>query len=292
MKYIPQIIVKEDPAQEVKLFLSFLHHEYYKNLRHSILNNFPSLKESLDKSSNEEKCVAEFLDNFYKENRVQADRIIRESKNLFEDKSGEALKILGGLMDYEWEESVVYTATPTILSFSPFHGNTFFFSILSGLRNKETKEKNVLSVAVHEISHFVFLDQVKRLEFNNKIMKVSKETTDYIKESLAVVLLNQEPLKSLLEIEGYLGNPEIRSLRVKREARVLKISEFLNECFQRTKIENKMTFSDFLCEVFESVYPADSMFQEKRKIWNQLSLAKDNGKIRLETIYAEPIKVD
>ena len=95
MKYIPQIIVKEDPAQEVKLFLSFLHHEYYKNLRHSILNNFPSLKESLDKSSNEEKCVAEFLDNFYKENRVQADRIIRESKNLYTvDKVGTAVFML------------------------------------------------------------------------------------------------------------------------------------------------------------------------------------------------------
>lgn len=292
MKYTPKIVIKESLPQETKLFLSFLHHEYYKNLRHSILSNFPLLKESLEKSSDEEKSVSEFISDFYEENRVQIDCIIKESKNLFEDKSGTALKILGELMDYKWERPTTYIAAPTILPFSPFRGNTFFFSILGSLGNKKTKDKNVLSVAIHEISHFIFLDQVKKLESEGRIKKVSKETIDYIKESLVVVILNQEPLKNLLEIEGYLGNPEIRNLQVKSGAKTLKISEFFNEYFKRIKIENKMAFNDFLNEVFESAYPIDSIFQEKRKIWNQLGFTMGDEKIHLEELYSEPIEIN
>ena len=284
-------MVKEDPAQEIKLFLSFLHHSYYRRNREKILSAFPDLRDKLDTAKDEGLTVVEFIEQFYKENQPQIEKIVQNARVLFEDKSRQALGELGDLMDYRWEKGVVYTAIPTILPFSPFQGSIFFFSILSDLRNKKTKEKNVLSVAVHEISHFVFLDQVKKLESEDRIRKVSKETIDYIKESLAVILLNQEPLKSLLEIECYWGNPEIRNLRVKKGARTLKISEFLNEYFQRIKIENKMAFKDFLNEVFESIYPADLMFQEKRKTWNQLGFAKHNEKIRLEELYSEPVEI-
>lgn len=289
MNHIPRIIINKDLSQETKLFLSFLNHQYHKHHRNNIFRSFPELAEVSEKSQSEEERLKSFVSDFYSKNQSQIDSIIQRTESLFKTKSQEALKILGKLMNYEWQEPTVYTAIPTILPFSPFENKTFHFSILAELKGKQTKERNALSVAIHEISHFIFFEQLKKLQTEGKIKNISKETIDYIKEALAVVLLNQESLRTVLNIENYSGNPELKNLFLDKNGTTLTISNFIRDIFDES--QNDSTFQDFLIMICNDFYHQDSIFQQKRKIWNQIVSVSNEQKAELEEEYSIPIKI-
>lgn len=288
MKNLPKIILEENINlnREVDLFFSFLHHPYYIQNRNFILKVFPELKKFAQED--EKKNIKLFISNFYKDNEKKIQKIVKKNKHLLNEKSEPSLKALLGIMDYQYDRPITYRAVPTILPFSPFGDNIFYFSILSEIKNKT--DKNILIIGIHEISHFIFLEQLKNIE-NKKGIILPEDLKNYFKEALAVVILNQEPLRTILELENYKGNPEIQNLRIQEKNKDNKeITDFLNEYYVDIKARNKKSFIEFLEEIIDILLPTAPEFAKKRDIWNR------HGKKTLKDpkiieIYNKPIKI-
>ncbi len=289
MEYIPQIIIEKNLEEENRLFSSFLHHPYYQRKQDDILRMFPALKEKIDNATDEKQAIAEFVAGFYTEHEQQINSIIENAKKLFEQKSKMALAALAKLMDYAWSEEITYRAIPTILPFSPFNGNTFFFSILGDLLGKTQKDKNVLSIAIHEISHFVFFDQIKQLVKSKEIQNPPKETLDFIKEATTAFLLNENPLRTILNIQGYAGNPELKELYVEKNGTKLLLTEYLRDYYHAAQNNANESFLTYTKDIFILFAPRNAEFAEKRALWNKRgsSHATESDK----TEYAKPIQL-
>jgi hypothetical protein len=163
MKNLPKIVIKENLRQEVNVFLNFLHHPYYPQHRNLIFRVFPELKLLLKNKKDEKKIVRKFIIDFRENHKDKINQIIKQSKVVIKNKGPLALKALANLMDYDWTKPTTYTAIPTILPHSPFGDNVFYFSILKQI-NKGKSDRDVLYIAIHEISHFIFLIILKKLK--------------------------------------------------------------------------------------------------------------------------------
>lgn len=266
MKNLPKIkITKEDLIKkELEVFLNFLNNPQYPQNRNKIFQAFPDLKSGLNTvdEKQEKEIIYQFISDFYKKNKEKIDLIIKQSEDLIQEKGETALKELFDLMDYEWPKDLIYNAVPTILPFSPFQKNSFNFSILGKLYGKN--EKDVLYIAIHEISHFIFYDLLEKLG-----IKIEEDVKNYFKEALTVVLLNEEPLRSILELHDYVGNPEIRDIQIqKKDGAILKLVDFIKEYYQRIKITEGKEFNAFLKEILNIIISVSDDLSEKRKIWN------------------------
>lgn len=290
MKNIPKIILEEniDLGQEVNLFLSFLHHPYYVQNRNSIFQVFPELEKLLEKQEKEKQMIKDFIFKFYGDNKSKIHQIIQKNKNLLIEKSEPSFMALLEIMDYQYDKPTFYKAAPTILPFSPFGNNVFYFSILGEIKGKTNK--NVLSIGIHEISHFIFFEMLKKIE-NKKKLILPNDIKNYLKEALAVVILNQKPLCDILDLKNYNGNPEIQNLRIEKPDGSIKIlTDFLDEYYYAIKIEEQKSFSIFLEKVISILLPVAPEFAKKRIIWNKYGkkILKEPIFIKL---YSEPIKI-
>ncbi len=265
---IPSIKITYDLNKEVDLFLKFLHHHYYPQHKFIIFKSFPELEILLktEKNKNKEKTIIkEFIKDFYKKNDKKIKKIIVQSKKILKEKEKKALIKLAKLMDYQWPKNHPdYTAMPTILPFSPFGNNVFYFSILEQIKRKGGRD--ILFIAIHEISHFILFNFLKKL----KRKKVPEDFKNYFKETLTAVLLNQKPLNKILKLKNYQGNPEIRDLQIKKsDGVIISFTEFINEYYQIIKIKNKKTFKTFLQEILNILLPINKDFSKKRAVWNR-----------------------
>jgi hypothetical protein len=289
MTYIPGIIVKQDLAQEVDVFYKFLHHPRFPGNRNKILRIFPRLEQQLANNKDEKATIKEFLEEFYDRHKETVTQIVQENTKLFADKSNQAIDELGKLMEYDWPENITYIAVPTILPFSPFDKNTFFFSILAELNGKKQEDKNALSVGVHEISHFIFFKQLKQLEIEKKIPQTSNELQDYLKEALAVVLLNERPLQQILGIKNYHGNPELQNLYISKDNETLAFNYWLSQLYQASKSQQR-PFMTFLQDAIVSLVPMEQDLKAKRELWNQIAISEGEELKKLKGQYAKPIE--
>lgn len=290
MKNIPKIILEEniDLDREANLFLGFLHHPYYIQNRSFIFQSFPELEKLLEEKDKEEKIIKSFISKFYTNNKKEIHEITQKNKNLLMERSEPSLIALLEIMDYQYNKPIVYRAIPTILPFSPFGDNIFYFSILGEINGKS--DKNILTIGIHEISHFLFSDILKRIE-NKKGIVLPDDLKNYLKEALAVVILNQEPLCSILELKNYKGNPEIQNLRIEKPNGSIKtFIDFLNEYYDAVKIKKQKSFSVFLEKIINILLPIAPEFAEKRILWNKYG-KKVLKEPRLIKLYSEPIKI-
>ncbi len=267
MKNLPKIVIGENLEREVNVFLNFLNHPDYPQKRNSILKTFPDLKSLLEKSENEKTTVRNFIVNFRKKHKTIV-KIILLRNGLLLKKNGQiALQGLANIMDYQWPKPITYIAIPTILPFSPFGDNIFYFSILRQINSKKPN-KDILYITIHEISHFIFFDLLKKIEKKNKF-KLTKDAMNYLKEALTAALLNQKIFLSLFGLKEDVGNPEIRDLFIETDEKVKTIRNFIQEFYiQRVKKEKKSfeVFLDELINIFISIAPDLS---RKRLIWNR-----------------------
>ncbi len=288
MKNLPKIVIKEDKEREIKLFMKFLNHPDFPQHRNLILKAFPDLKILLDKSKNEKITVNNFIKNFYKKHKNDIKAILLESHLILKKKGQMALQRLAKMMEYQWPKPITYIAMPTILPFSPFGNNIFYFSILRQICNKEDK-RSILPIAIHEISHFIFFDLLKKIEKKNKF-QLPKDAMNYLKESLTAALLNQKTLRSLFELEDYTGNPEIRNLYIKTVGKEKIIRDFIQELYIKKIKKERKSFESFLDELIKAFIPIAPTLFKKRLIWNRY------GKTLLEkpkilTQYRNPIQI-
>jgi len=287
MDILPKILIEADKNQEISLFSNFLNHPEFPGHRKMILQVFPNLKKIIESGENEKKAVTKFVDQFYSKHNIDISSAIKESTEEMKE-SPKVLRALGEAMEYSWPENVTYIAIPTILPFSPFNGNTFYFSILGRITKKE--KKNVLMVAIHEISHFIFFEMLKEIE-NTEQISLNFNTRHYLKESLTAAIFNEEPLRSSLKIkDDYLGNPEIRDIHIKgQESPVKSIVEYIREKYTESK-NNDIKFTDFLKDIILSFNRLSEKFSKKRQIWNQCGKELFKNEITLAD-YKQPMEV-
>jgi len=291
MNNLPQIIVKQGLERETRLFHNFLNHPKFPENRSYILKAFPELENLIDKSKDELLYdLKQFIDNFYRENEKIISEINNKATKLLEKESSVVLEALGNLMEYDWEEKIVYLAIPSILPFSLFGKKSFSFSILSKIRGKEKHgPKNILRIAIHEISHIIFLSQLEKIEEKVDI-KLSVDIEHYLKEALVASLLNQEPLKELLKLKNYQGNPEIRELHLEDDGEIIKIADYITRQYEKAKSDNK-SFEIFLTELIGTFNKKSGKFTEKRSLWKMHGI-KILKNIDILTDYKKPIKIN
>ena len=281
-------VVREDLIyRELEVFLNFLNNKIFPQNRNKIFQAFPKLRSDIEKANNtkdKKEIVYQFIFNFYNDNKEKINEIIEESEKLIEAKGEIALKTLSRLMDYEWSNRIIYYAIPTILPFSPFKEISFNFSILGKIYGKD--KKDVLYVAIHEISHLVFYDILGKME-----IKMENDIKNYFKEALAVVLINQQPLSNILGLKDYTGNPEIQDIFIKeKDDKEIRLIDFIGKYYQTIKIERKERFNTFIKEILNMIIPLSENFSEKRKIWNTYGNKIFEDKNLLKQ-YRIPIKI-
>ncbi|HPW67697.1 MAG TPA: hypothetical protein PLS84_11545 [Salinivirgaceae bacterium] len=283
---IPKILVQIDQEQEVNLFLKFLNHPEFPNHRTNILQVFPALNELIADLENEDTAVRHFLDKFYIDYKSEVELAIQDSKEELAQ-SSRVLDALGQAMDYSWPNNVNYVAVPTILPFSPFQHDTFFFSITGQVMSKS--KTSALAVAIHEISHFIFFEYLKKINDVNNI-SLPRDAKYYLKESLTAALFNEDPLRKELKIEIYLGNPEVRDIFIKAGP---NHAEVLVDYIRRKYIENRQNnknFEQFLTDLVVKFNDVSEEFSKKRKIWNLWG--KELQKNKEEFLkYKKPIEI-
>lgn len=179
--------------------------------------------------------------------------IVEESKSIIDNQGEDSLKILAKIMDYEWEEEIVYKAKPTILPFSPYGKNVFYFSILSEIKQGK-RQKSILEIALHEISHFIFLEQLS--ELNKELNGYSKY---YLKESITTAILNRKEFN----LPERRGNPEIRYINVSSQGENYKLVDFVSKEIKQKGYEKAL---EYLVNVFKD---KEEVFDEKMKLWNK-----------------------
>ena len=267
MNYLPRLILLDyDKNKDLEIFVRFLNNQYHKQHRSMILQAFPELKELLEKEKNEEIAVRKLIDDFYVKHNREINRIIEESKELIKDNSEGAFRVLGIAMEYQWEKGAAYTAIPTILPFCPFGSNKFYFSVLWQIKNGP--DKDLIMVAIHEISHFIFFNYLKKTKNGGRIL-ADNNLKYFLQESLTTALFNSEPLKGFFKTENQLGNPEIRELYVQtKKGKPIKIIDYIKRKYIKSRAENKL-FKIFLTDVIGEFLPTSKEFEQKRILWNK-----------------------
>ena len=285
---IPSIKIKYNLNEEVRVFLTFLHHPQFPQNRNKIFKAFPELKIALDKKNKikEEIIIKNFIKNFYKKHDYKIKKIINQSRELLKQNSEKALAQLGFLTDYQWSKDENYYAFPTILPFSPYKKNIFFFSILGAIYNEE--QHNILFVSIHEISHFIVYKTLKKLY--NKSIPLKKAGFYFLKEILAPVIMNQKPLCSLLQIKDYVGNPFLRYIFVINKSKKIQITNFFQKIYEEAKYKKGMNFNQILKIMIQLILFIENEIIKKNEIWNRYGNNLVNNKIAFKK-YCQPIKV-
>jgi len=301
MNDLPKIRIEKDLEQEVNIFSIFLNNPVYPQNRNFIFKVFPELELQLKTSKDEKTVIQKFVVAFRRKNKKIIEQIIKENEILIDKKWSEAIKALASLMDYSWFQPIVYKAIPTILPFSPLGDNMFYFSILGQIKSilnhslpietKKQNTKDILYTAIHEISHFIFYDILRKIEEESKSPPIENNLRNYLKEALAVVLLNHEPLCAILNQHNYTGNPELCDLQIKKQnGEILKFTDFLQEAYQNSRINKKETFQIFLQGILGILLPLSKEFSIKREIWNRFGKELSKNPEILKT-YQYPIQL-
>lgn len=285
---IPSIKIKYNLNEEVRVFLTFLHHPQFPQNRNKIFKAFPELKIALDRRSKvkEEIVIKNFIKNFYKKYDYKIKKIINQSREMLRKKSKMALDILSFLMDYKWSENISYIAMPTILPFSPYKKNVFYFSILGTIYNK--KQHNILFVSVHEISHIILYEILKKKYGRSFFQK--RVAFYFLKEILAPVIMNQKSLCSLLQIKDYVGNPFLKRVFIINKSKKNQITDFFQKLYEEARDKKGMNFNQILKIMTQLIFSIENELAKKNKIWNQYGNNLVNNKIAFKK-YRQPIKI-
>ncbi len=285
---LPEIkFVANSLETEQGLFLRYLDHPKYPSHRNYILTAFPELQAEIAGNSNLTDAVNKFLSAFYVRWAKEIKHIIQSDRELIEQDGSAALRALAETMDYLWPEPVIYSAIPTILPFSPFNDLTFFFSILGRLKRRPGD--NVIVVAVHEISHFIFLNQLSKMP---QRLNLSSTAIHLVKEVLTAALLNMSPIRETLHINSYKGNPETQELYIiQLDGQSTLFVQYLCERYAVYRQNKPGWFNNFIQELITLVHAHNTEFCEKATLWNELGRTTGAARSALLTQYREPIRI-
>jgi hypothetical protein len=263
------VFQKNTIEKEGEMFFAFLNHPKFPTHRKFIFRAFQELESKLENCEDkkeEEKRVKEFISKFYEGNGEVIAAIEEKSERKIIEESNKALEVLSDAMEYSWGKGVTYIATPTVLPFSPFGDNIFYFSILGEIfKRGETK---VIEIMIHEISHFIFFEMLASIQ-REENLEISEALIHYTKEALTAALFRSDPMVEFFGTEEYTGNPEIRELYVKpgSEKKVSLIDYIAMRYIQAKKKENY--FYSFLKSLILTMSNIEKEIEEKGKLWKK-----------------------
>lgn len=306
--YIPQITIDVNLNDEVEIFYYGLHNTMRPWQRKIILGirDFQPLRHSLETNNaldedQEKQIIGDFLKRFREHDKDKIDEFITRSQRELEEKSKPALAAMAAmaaLMDYEWPEDFPgYRVVPVLLPFSPFGKNVFYFSILRVAQGVD--QKDLLDVAVHEISHMVFYEILAQShpEFvNYQDSHTINTPIDYLKEILAPVLINQPSLKQFLDLShypnGYMGNTDLEQIYVQVEGanEKVQISKYFQQLYEKMRHQEHRSFPEIMDEMIKLVQPMEDELVKRRSLWNEYQFKIFRDKTLLDQ-YSEPISI-
>jgi hypothetical protein len=284
MPNLPQIKVEISPDLDAKAFINFLWHPFLKQNRQMIIKIYPEIEGMIGSNSAKED-IKKFVLSLHQQKKEQLENIKDSQEKIITEKGQDAFQRLGEIMNYAWENPFIYTAYLSLLPFSPFKEDHFLYSVLGQLNDDTSKNKSVLVVAVHEISHVIFLNLLKKLRIQS-----SEGTKHLFKEALTAAILRDVKLSAFLNYKHADVNPEIRELYVKRGDRVLRATDYLFGLLIENVDLNK-NFLEQVKELLEEFKKSDKSFGEKMDFWNKhgKSIFKDGGLLKK---YQEPIPLN
>jgi len=289
MRYTPKIIFSASAARDAELFWDFLTHRYFLDKRRCILETFPKLKEYAHRKDFKEKVGAFVLD-YYRRHRKEIQDIVESGNELIRRDEARAFQLLSRLVDYQWKRPITYRAYTTILPFSPFGKQHFYYSILRKLSHPEWKAASVLFIGIHEISHMIFFELLRQIEREYKLM-LHEDAQYFLKEALTTALLNRRESMGVLRKEKKEpGNLEIQELRViSGNGAPQKIVAFVGKRYARYR-NKKAAFLDFLSRMVFLTHTAEKDFNGKKKLWDKYG-RKILTDRRLLAVYRKPIRL-
>ncbi len=271
--YIPDINLKIDLDKEAEMFVKFLHHEKFTQNKESILRYYPDLRLLLENDmADEAKIIRSFLESKYSKHDVAIKSILSDAKEKINRHGKIILEQLSLLMDYTWpKEHPGYVVIPTVLPFSPFNENTFYFSMtrkIKGNNKKDDINHEILPLLAHEISHLMLKDILKQGEKRNIFGDYGWTTKHFLQEILAPILMNQEPLKNILGIEDYLGNPYLKNLNVEKNSVTENIVIYFKKIYETMKYTGNKPFTEIIKTMANELESISVALDEKFKMWN------------------------
>lgn len=293
--YTPNIHLRIDFDKEVDMFVTFLHSERFLQNRVSIFRCYPNLKAMLETDGiNEKNVIRSFIEKEYTTHDTIIQTIMSNAKEKIDGFGKIILEQLSSLMDYTWSEKHTgYVVIPTILPFSPFNENTVYFSMarkIKGSKKKDDVNHEILPLLAHEISHLMYWDiagESGRKEMFDNYQWVTKH---FLQEILAPILMNQEPLKDILGIENYLGNPYLIHLNIEKNFISENIVDYFKKKYESMKYTDAKLFTEIMQTMASELESVNSALDEKFKMWNAHGHNIFLNEILLQK-YKEPISV-
>lgn len=273
---MPGLRVEEDIDREVEVFVSFLHHKTFPGHKKKIFKTFPQLESALEGVANadiERRIVKGFIQQ-YRLAHPAIEAVVRSREEQVRLNGQTVLREIAHLMDYHWPASHEgYTIIPTILPFSPFRGHTVYFSVLRFLNGRaglDDHNHDILPLLAHEVSHLILRDRTATAEEKEYFEHLGQTTMHFLQEIFAPILMNQEPVRSLLGVSRYLGNPYLETLNIESESRVENIVTHFTKLYEKMRIEHKpfIEIVRVIANELESVAPE---LEKKLTFWNEHS---------------------
>jgi len=281
----PRVQVVLDKERDTTQFIKYLAHPRFPQHQQNILAAYPDLGQILTNAADDQEYVmSAFVREEYSAHSKDVERIVAEAEESIANVVLPCLKALAELMQYTWPDNREFTAIPTLLPFSPFEGDIFYFSILAELRGRN--KVNFPFVAIHEISHQLLYDELANLYGRPAREELGWLLLHYLQEILAPVLMNQEPIRTLAHVTEYYGNPNLQHIYVSPSE--IQISEYFRQRYDAAHKRAGYTFLGYIKDVVTTLRAIEMDLAEHQEMWNKhgASLYKDQS---LLAVYRRPI---
>ncbi len=286
---MPTLRIVKNKDKEVEKIVKYLNDPKFPQLRKTIFNTFPKLQENLEKDKcsgmkSENEIVELFVADYYETHRDIISSIIVDIEYKINTYGTKVLHLLAESMDYVWQTTIEYTLVPTILPFSPFGHNTFFFSMtrrINGVENMgENKNHDVLPLLAHEVSHMLLRDVLYKYHKRDLETVYSWTTMHMLQEILAPIIMNEPLLKEVLDIQNYSGNPYLELIMVSHNDFAENIVSYFTRMYHKERIEHGRSFIETILKMATIIETIEPSLASKLKLWNSSAhlLKKDATK--------------
>ncbi len=277
----PRVAIGADKQKDIEQFAFFLNPASgYARLRSKILNFYPKLEERIREVGQEQACAEIVLDMYRRFDEVLND-MITVIKNEFATATP-AFDALAKYMAISDLHERSFVCIPTFLPFSPIDdkGNAFFFSIANAIAGNPSKPYRAVNVGIHEISHFIFFDQMASWAKKHG-NSLNDAATHYFKEALTAALMDQKEFREFFGYENYPGNEELHELSIIYQGKTMNIVQF----FKNEVFDIGHEYYSALASTLDLFFSRQDVFTQK---WSEWNVAKSKDDLKK---YKNPIEL-
>ncbi len=273
--HIPAISISADPEKDVNRFVFFLESRVYRRKRPQILNFYPKLTEQIQHGLNEQEAVREVVTDMYRRYGTKIEEIIIAVQKEIAG-SEPVFAALAKCMECPQLSKRSYSAVPTFLPFSPLDENLFYFSIARTIAGQDMKPWRVVATAIHEVSHFIFYEQLDDWSKKNSIT-LNDPAIHYFKEALAAAIMDQPEFRTFFDYQAlyrsdrYFGNAELHQLSI-GNAENNTASENIIAFFEKEIVRSPDGYAVKLDCMLRWFAEAGAAFAEKWNLWNNMPI--------------------